>query len=129
MPAAEYLAVVWLLGYVSLLVIETIAEDEPPSIDWLILLPPLSFIPLALRRLLGDGGRPRRRARTAAYYAHQVIGFLLCAQGLLMMVSLFYVLIAPLPLVPGIMHFRAGYLYRQQRSPRAEPAPRRGFTE
>lgn len=127
-PAAEYLAVVWLIAYVALGVMDSIAGERLPATDWLILLPPLSFVPPLLRRLLGDDGDPRGPARTAAYYAHQTLGVLYCGLGLLFMLTVLLIIAAPLPLVPGIMHLRAGHLYHVRRKPRSSD-PRRGFMD
>ena len=126
-PAAEYLAVVWVLSYIALGAIDAVADGRVPPVDWLVLLPPISLIPPLLRLLLGDDGSPRSAARTAAYYAHLVIGVLFCGFGLLLILTVLLLIASPLPLVPGIMHLRAGYLYRQERSPQVETDPRHGF--
>ena len=128
-PAAEYLAVVWLIGYIGLATMDAIAAGELPSGDWLFLLPPLSAVPLGLRVVLGDDGTPGGRARRVAEYAHQVIGVLLCGLALVLIVSVLLILAAPLPLVPGIMHLRAGHLYRTKRRPKRPVDPRRGFLD
>jgi len=128
-PAAEYLAVVWLLSYVALATLDAVAEDRIPPFDWLVLLPPLSFIPPLARLALGDDGEPRGTARTAAYYSHQVLGVLFCGLGVLFIITVLLVIAAPLTLVPGIMHLRAGYMYRQERGPKPKANPRRGFMD
>lgn len=128
-PAAEYLAVVWLLSYVALGTLDAVVDGQAPSWDWLVLAPPVSFVPPLLRRLLGDDGDPRGRARTATYFAHQALGILFCGLGVLFIISVLLIIAAPIPLVPGIMHLRAGYLYRRQRNPPPEKDPRRGFMD
>lgn len=126
-PAAEYLALVWLILYGTLFVIDGVASGWDGFINWVVLLPPLSILPIGARWLLGDDGNPRGPARTAAYYLHQTIGILLIGLGLVFVVGVLLIFAAPLPLIPGIMHLRAAHLYRRERSPRPEVDPRRGF--
>ncbi|NND01987.1 MAG: hypothetical protein HKN91_04310 [Acidimicrobiia bacterium] len=51
----------------------------------------------------------------------------MCGLGLLFILTVILIIAAPLPLVPGIMHLRAGHHYRQERTPESVKDPRRGF--
>jgi hypothetical protein len=128
-PAAEYLALVWLTLYAALFVVDGAAAGRDEVINWLFLLPPLSILPIAARWLMGDDGNPRGLARSTAYFLHQTIGILLTGLGLVFVVGVFFIFAAPLSLVPGIMHLRAAHLYRRKRRPRVEADPRRGFMD
>jgi hypothetical protein len=126
-PAAEYFALVWLVVYLLLFAVPGVVEGQTTAGEWLLLLPPLGVLPLTARTLLGDDGAPRGKARSTAYYLHQVIGILLVGYGAVLTISVLFIVAAPFPLVPGIMHLRAGYVYRQERNPPVEVDPRHGF--
>lgn len=114
-PISEYLAAVWALSYIALLAL-TATQRTVSVVDAIILSPPVGFLPLVLRRLLGDDGDPRGPARSAAFRVHRVLAWLQIAIGGLAVVSLFYVFVAPLQLIPGLMHLRAAFVYRTARN-------------
>lgn len=114
-PTAEYLAAVWAIAYVTLLVVTSIDRDIN-MVDALILMPPVSALPLALRTLLRDDGDPGGLARTVASRLHQVLGVALACLGLLYVVSLILLYVAPFVLVPAAMHLRSAHEYRLDRS-------------
>jgi hypothetical protein len=97
--------------------------------DSFLLLPPLSFVPLAARTLLGDDGEPLGMARSVAYLLHRILGWLLTGLAVLFVVTIFFSPAAPLPLVAGLLHFRAAHVYRLARPAPPSPGPDRGFLE
>ena len=115
---AEYVALLWLLLYALAALADTVIEHRLVTSDWIYILPPLSALPPAARMLLGDDGDPVGRARTTAFWLHRLVGWLLIAWGTLFVVTGFLIFVSPLPLVPGIIHVRAGSDYRERR-----PAP------
>lgn len=117
-PEAEYLVAVWAMSYIALVAI--VASGRAINLaDAFIISPPLGILPLALRVMLGDDGHPAGRARTAAHRLHLVLGWLHIAAGVLAVITVFYVFVAPLQLIPGAFHLRASYRYGVRRS---EPA-------
>ena len=117
-PEAEYLVAVWAISYIALVAI--VASGRAINLaDAFIISPPLGILPLALRVMLGDDGHPAGRARTAAHRLHLVLGWLHIAAGVLAVITVFYVFVAPLQLIPGAFHLRASYRYGVRRS---EPA-------
>lgn len=118
-PAAEYLALVWLLAYGVLLIVNVVIGRRVQILDWVFLLPPLSLLPIGARWIIGDDGAPRGWARSAAYYLHMTAGVILVGFSLLLIVTVYLIFAAPLSLVPGIMHLRAGHLYHLARQAQA----------
>lgn len=114
-PTAEYLAAVWAFSYVTLIAI-TATLGSLNLADWIILSPPVGFLPLAMRKILGDNGDPMGSARSTAYHMHRVIGWLQTAIGCLAAISLFYLFVAPMQLVPGLLHLGAAQRYRVART-------------
>ena len=119
-PAAEYLAAVWAFSYGALIGITAIRRSLNLA-DCIILPPPVGFLPLVMRRIVGDDGDPMGAARSTALHLHRVIGWLQTAIGCLAAISLFYLFVAPLQLVPGLLHLRAAHGYRVARTS-ARPA-------
>lgn len=114
-PATEYLAAVWAMAYVSLLLL-TATQRSYNLVDAMIVLPPVSVLPLAARTLLRDDGDPRGRARSVAYQLHRLLGWMLTLFGTLFVLSLLFVFVAPLTLIPGVLHLAAAHRYRLSRS-------------
>jgi hypothetical protein len=113
-PATEYLAVVWLLAYVVLLGVSA-GQRDVNVMDSLFLLPPVSFAPAVARVVIGDDGDANGRARSAAYWLHRILGWALTTWGVVFIVSVVFIFVAVLPLVPGILHLRAAASYRVAR--------------
>jgi hypothetical protein len=105
-PDGEYLVAIWALAYVAIVAL-TAAGRSIKLGDSLILYPPLGILPLAMRSALRDTGNPAGRARLAARMSHKLLSWLHLAIGALFVVSAFYILVSPLQLVPGILHFWA----------------------
>lgn len=114
-PATEYFAAVWALAYISLLTM-TATQRSYNLGDAMFLFPPVSLLPLITRKVLGDSGNPCGRARSAAYQLHRVCGWMLAALGGLFVVSLYFIFVAPLSLIPGTLNLYAASRYRLARS-------------
>ena len=121
-PAAEYLVAVWAVAYLVLVAISA-SQRRISLADSFFLLPPVSFVPLAARIAVGDDGDPSGRARSVAYRLHQLFGWALSALGVLFAISLFFIVLAPVPLIPGLMHLRAASLYRSAKRKGIGPSP------
>jgi hypothetical protein len=113
-PDGEYLAAIWTLGYAGIVALTATGRSINLG-DSLILYPPLGVTPLAVRLVLRDTGDPAGRARRAAHMSHKMLGWFHLAIGGLFVVSLFYILVSPLQLVPGVLHLWAGTEYRRNR--------------
>ena len=114
-PAAEYFAAVWALAYISLVAM-TATQRSSNLGDAMFLFPPVSLLPFVARKLLGDDGDPYGRARSVAYQLHRVCGWMLTALGIFFVVSLYFIIVAPLPLIPGVLNLYAASRYRLDRS-------------
>jgi len=112
--SAEFFAALWLCAYLAVLIIPS-STRRVNFADAFYLMPPVSVLPLVARMVLGDDGNPRGVARTTAYVLHRVFGWLLTLIAAVFVISLFFLFVAPLPLVPGVLHLRAAHVYRTER--------------
>lgn len=115
-PVAEYFAAVWALAYISVLVALAAVGNRYELGEAMVLYPPVSVLPLALRTSLGDDGFARGRARTVARHLHRWCGWMLTALGVAFVLSWFFIFVAPLSLVPGLLHLHAASRYRSARA-------------
>ena len=140
-PAAEYFAALWALAYSSW--IAAAATQRSVNVaDALFLFPPVSLLPLVARKALGDDGDPAGRARSIAYQLHRICGWILVLLGGIFVVGVFFIIVAPLSLIPGFLNLSAASRYRVARhlgawptaqnvrastpSPRRSPLPAMG---
>lgn len=109
-PISEYLAVGYGWAFYAGLVFTWDAVGDR-WVDWLIILPPVSFVPLIVRRLFATSSRRSVGSSRVAFVAHRLTAAVFIAAGAFLVLTVLAALIAPVPLIACAFHLVAGRFY------------------
>jgi hypothetical protein len=114
-PISEYLAIGYGWAFYASLVV-TWGSIGERWVEFLVLLPPISFVPWIIRVLLHRSSRRSVPLVRAASVLHRLAAIVFIASGAFFVLTVLGMVLAPVPLVAATLHLVAGRFYAQQRS-------------
>lgn len=106
-PASEYHAIAYFVAFWVAFVV-TQEASRPVAIEWLVLIPPVSFLPLVVRRTAARG-----RSKTIARRMHLAAGIIFTTSAAFFLLTIIAMVLAPIPLTGAAFHFAAARFYRE----------------
>lgn len=112
-PVSEYHAVAYSVAfYVALIV--TLDESRSEALQWAVLIPPVSFLPLLVRRSTARRWS-RDRAGALARRMHLAAAGLFSVSAAFFLLTVIAIVLMPIPVVGAAFHLGAARFYRQDR--------------
>ena len=106
-PASEYHAIAYFVAFWVAFVV-TRDGSRAEAIEWLVLVPPVSFLPLVVRHSVARG-----RSKTIARRMHLAAGIIFVTSAAFFLLTIIAIVLAPIPLMGAVFHFASARFYRE----------------
>lgn len=114
-PISEYLAVGYGAAYYASLVFswDTVGDR---LVNWLLIIPPISMVPLIVTRLGHRSSLGPVRADRIGFVSHRLAAAIFVAAGAFLVLTVLAAFVAPVPLIAAVLHVAASRFYARRSS-------------